>query len=55
MNRDERVAEESRFLLSSADYDALVQALDNPPGPGPKLRALLGARPPVLSQRGETP
>ncbi|WP_230983963.1 DUF1778 domain-containing protein [Caulobacter rhizosphaerae] len=29
------------FVLDSARYDAFVHALDNPPAPGPKLRALL--------------
>ena len=29
------------FVLESDRYDAFVQALDNPPAPGPKLRALL--------------
>lgn len=30
------------FALDDARYDAFVHALDNPPAPGPKLRALLG-------------
>jgi uncharacterized protein (DUF1778 family) len=29
------------FVLEPERYDAFVQALDNPPAPGPKLRALL--------------
>ncbi len=29
------------FLLDSERYDAFVHVLDNPPAPGPKLRALL--------------
>jgi uncharacterized protein (DUF1778 family) len=29
------------FVLESERYDAFVHALDNPPAPGPKLRALL--------------
>ncbi len=29
------------FVLDAAGYDAFAQALDNPPAPGPKLRALL--------------
>lgn len=29
------------FTLDSDRYDAFVHALDNPPAPGPKLRALL--------------
>ena len=29
------------FVLDSERYDAFVQALDHPPAPGPKLRALL--------------
>lgn len=29
------------FVLESGKYDAFVHALDNPPAPGPKLRALL--------------
>lgn len=33
------------FALDDARYDAFVHALDNPPAPGPKLRALLGRKP----------
>lgn len=33
------------FVLDSARYDAFVHALDNPPAPGPKLRALLRRKP----------
>ena len=33
------------FVLDSARYDAFMQALDNPPAPGPKLRALLRRTP----------
>jgi uncharacterized protein (DUF1778 family) len=29
------------FSLESERYDAFVQALDNPPAPGPKLKSLL--------------
>ena len=29
------------FVLDADRYDAFVHALDNPPPPGPKLRALL--------------
>src|SRR3954465_7087532 len=29
------------FVLDSESYDAFMQALDNPPAPGPKLRSLL--------------
>lgn len=29
------------FVLDSDRYDAFIHALDNPPVPGPKLRALL--------------
>lgn len=29
------------FVLDLERYDAFVRALDNPPAPGPKLRALL--------------
>jgi uncharacterized protein (DUF1778 family) len=29
------------FVLDPDRYDAFVQALDNPPAPGPKLRSLL--------------
>ena len=29
------------FVLNSEYYDAFVQALDNPPAPGPKLQSLL--------------
>jgi uncharacterized protein (DUF1778 family) len=33
------------FVLDAERYDAFVRALDNPPAPGPKLRALLRRRP----------
>lgn len=33
------------FSLGDQGYDAFVQALDNPPAPGPKLRALMGRKP----------
>lgn len=33
------------FALDPKRYDAFVQALDNPPAPGPKLRALLRRTP----------
>jgi uncharacterized protein (DUF1778 family) len=33
------------FALDPERYDAFVQALDNPPAPGPKLRALLRRTP----------
>lgn len=33
------------FVLDDARYDAFVDALDNPPAPGPKLRALLRRTP----------
>ena len=33
------------FVLDSGRYDAFVHALDNPPAPGPKLRALLRRAP----------
>lgn len=29
------------FVLDPERYDAFLQALDNPPAPGPKLRSLL--------------
>jgi uncharacterized protein (DUF1778 family) len=29
------------FVLDPERYDAFVQALDNPPAPGPKLRSLM--------------
>ncbi len=29
------------FMLDSDRYDAFIHALDNPPAPGPRLRALL--------------
>jgi len=34
------------FTLDPERYDAFMQALDNPPAPGPKLKALL-RRPPA--------
>ena len=33
------------FVLGTTQYDAFVHALDNPPAPGPKLRALLRRTP----------
>ena len=33
------------FVLDPERYDAFVQALDNPPAPGPKLRSLLRRAP----------
>jgi uncharacterized protein (DUF1778 family) len=33
------------FALDAERYDSFVAALDNPPAPGPKLRALLRRRP----------
>lgn len=33
------------FALDEAQYDAFVAALDDPPAPGPKLRALLRRTP----------
>jgi len=33
------------FVLDPERYDAFVHALDHPPAPGPKLRALLRRRP----------
>ncbi|MES2666595.1 MAG: DUF1778 domain-containing protein [Pseudomonadota bacterium] len=33
------------FALDAGQYDAFMAALDAPPAPGPKLRALLSRRP----------
>lgn len=33
------------FALDAERYDSFVAALDNPPAPGPKLRALLRRKP----------
>lgn len=33
------------FVLDADQYDAFVQALDNPPPAGPKLKALMTRRP----------
>ena len=33
------------FILESEQYDAFISALDNPPPPGPKLKALMRRRP----------
>ena len=33
------------FVLEAEQYDAFIHALDNPPAPGPKLRALLRRKP----------
>lgn len=40
------------FVLDSERYDAFVAALDNPPAPGPKLRALLRRKPAWASAEG---
>lgn len=32
------------FVLEDKAYDAFVDALDNPPAPGPKLRALMARK-----------
>jgi uncharacterized protein (DUF1778 family) len=37
--------DQRRFALDPERYDAFVHALDKPPGPGPKLRALLRRAP----------
>ena len=34
------------FVLDAERYDAFVEALDHPPAPGPKLRALLARKAP---------
>lgn len=33
------------FVLDGEDYEAFLNALDNPPAPGPKLRALMRRTP----------
>jgi uncharacterized protein (DUF1778 family) len=33
------------FVLDARQYDAFVHALDNPPPPGPRLKALMKRRP----------
>ena len=33
------------FALDAAQFDAFANVLDNPPAPGPKLRALLARKP----------
>ncbi len=33
------------FSLETGAYDAFVQALDNPPAPGPKLKRLMARKP----------
>ena len=33
------------FTLEGAAHDGFVQALDTPPAPGPKLRALMARKP----------
>lgn len=40
------------FTLDPDHYDAFVQALDNPPSPGPKLKALLRRVPARNSEYG---
>lgn len=37
--------EQRLFVLDADRYDAFMAALDNPPAPGPKLRALLRRTP----------
>jgi uncharacterized protein (DUF1778 family) len=37
--------EQRLFVLDPERFDAFVEALDNPPAPGPKLRALLRRKP----------
>ncbi len=39
------LVERRLFTLDPEGYDAFVLALDNPPAPGPKLKALLGRAP----------
>jgi uncharacterized protein (DUF1778 family) len=40
--QERQTKQNQRLLLLDADhYDTLVRLLDNPPAPGPKLRALL--------------
>ena len=41
----EIVLDQRLFVLGTRDYDAFMHALDNPPAPGPKLRALLRRTP----------
>lgn len=41
----EVLLDQKLFRLDSERYDAFMQALDNPPAPGPKLRALLRRTP----------
>ena len=38
---DAKARDQRLFALDPDRYDAFVHALDNPPAPGPKLRALL--------------
>lgn len=33
------------FALDAEQFDAFVRALDNPPAPGPKLKALMSRKP----------
>lgn len=33
------------FVLDDADFDSFAKALDDPPAPGPKLKALLKRKP----------
>lgn len=39
------VLDQRLFSLDDTQYDAFVAALDNPPAPGPKLKALLKRKP----------
>jgi uncharacterized protein (DUF1778 family) len=40
------------FVLDAERYDAFVDLLDNPPEPGPKLRALARRKPAWVSHEG---
>lgn len=39
------ILEQRLYSLSEEHYDAFIQALDNPPAPGPKLRSLMRRAP----------
>lgn len=39
------ILDQSVHYLNDADYSAFVHALDNPPAPNEKLKALLAAKP----------
>jgi uncharacterized protein (DUF1778 family) len=42
---EEAILDQTYFELDAADYASFVDILDNPPPPGPKLKALMKRKP----------